>query len=86
MIQAKRPCSYQGLFFKQLTLSGLTFRRVRKIATSDLSSSCQSVRPSAWKNWAPSGRILIKLDIYAGSIYIYIYIYMQVLSTSEGRL
>jgi hypothetical protein len=40
-------------------------RRFRKIAKTDyvLGSSCPSVRPSAWKNSAPTVRILMKFDI-----------------------
>jgi hypothetical protein len=41
------------------------FRRVRKIAKSDyyLRHVRLSVRLSAWNNSAPTGRILMKLDI-----------------------
>jgi hypothetical protein len=39
----------------------LVFRRVRKIAKSDYYR--RHVRPSAWNNSAPTGRILMKLDI-----------------------
>jgi len=43
---------------------GLIFRRVRKIAEGELlDSSCLSVYPSAWNNWAPTGRIFMKFDI-----------------------
>jgi len=28
-----------------------------------LASSCLSVRPSAWNNWAPTGRIFMEFDI-----------------------
>jgi hypothetical protein len=38
------------------------FRRVRKIAKSDL--RLRHVRLSVWNNSAPTGRILIKLDIF----------------------
>jgi len=42
------------------------FRRVRKIATSNYwpRHVCLSVRPSAWNNSAPTGRIFIKFDIW----------------------
>jgi len=43
----------------------LCFRRFRKIAKSDceLRFACLSLRPSAWNNSAPTGRILMKFDI-----------------------
>ena len=48
-------CSYVCVFF----------RRVRKNCEKRLlASSCLPVCPSAWNNSTPTGRILIKLDIW----------------------
>jgi hypothetical protein len=43
----------------------LVFRHVRKIGKSDfyLPHVCLPVRSSAWKNPAPTGRILMKFNI-----------------------
>ena len=42
---------------------GLFLRRVRSIAKSDY-SFVMPVRPSSWNNSAPTGRILMKFDIW----------------------
>ena len=51
--------------FNSLEVS--VFRRVRKFAKLEywLCHVCPSVRPPAWNNWAPTGRILIKI-LYLG--------------------
>jgi hypothetical protein len=45
--------------------TSITFSRIRKISYSDrqVRHAYLFVRPSAWKNLAPNGRIFMKLDI-----------------------
>ena len=55
----------------ELYESGLIFRCVGKIAKPPLASSCMYVRPSAWNNSVPTGRILMKfwyLSIFRKSV------------------
>jgi hypothetical protein len=42
----------------------LRFRRVRKIATHYIASSCLSDCPTAWNNSTSTGRIFMKFDIW----------------------
>jgi hypothetical protein len=45
---------------------GVIFRLVRKIAKATFNfvmSGCVPVRPSAWNNLAPTGRIFMKFDV-----------------------
>ena len=54
-----------GLFLLSLpTLIPYVFRRFRKIAKSDYKLRHMSVRLSAWDKLAPTGRIIMKFDIW----------------------
>jgi len=39
------------------------FIKMRKASIRLIISVCLSVPPSAWNNWAPTGRIVVKLDV-----------------------
>jgi hypothetical protein len=42
-----------------------TFAKFEKVTVSFVMSTQLSVHLSAWNNWAPTGRILMELDIWA---------------------
>jgi len=41
------------------------FESLRKVTASCVMSACPSVRPPAWNNTAPSGRIFVKFGFFS---------------------
>ena len=55
-------CTTQSLNFSICVVG--PFAKLRKATISFVMSVCPSVRPSAWNNSAPTGRIVMKVDIW----------------------
>ena len=53
--------SANGDYFSSGGFLGSTAKLQKKKLNSFVMSACLSVHPSAWYNWAPSGRFLITL-------------------------
>jgi len=56
--------STANVLLLQTALMSTVFRRVRKVAINDNLLLCLYVRPFAWNNLAPTGRIFLGFDIW----------------------